>query len=282
MALTQLAYGLGRSSINSLANSFMSTTGRRLAMGPTGPQVLARVARAGWRVSPARQIYNWGRGVSSATGRMRTGGISPWSVRSRVGSPINSVDISSINLAPINDLGTNFLMNGTVPGDLINNRFGRTITMKSFHIQGEWSPGTTGNQVSMKLALVYDAQSNGVAPAWGDIYQLASGSPGSTTQALHLPRNLSNIDRFKVLWSNMYYLNGTNTNAVMTPNRLIFDKYVKIPNLVTKYNAGTSGNIADIQTGSLYLMCLSDSLNTASATNPLLTCVCRTNFLPNH
>jgi len=209
--------------------------------------------------------------------RMRTGGINPWSVRMNTG-PLNMADLQ-LSINTITTSIQKYLLNSVTPGDLINNRHGRSIKMSSLFLDLIVQPGSTTVNSTCRVFVVYDMQSNATAPNYTDIFSdVASVGPLDNTQGCTVPRNPSNMDRFKILYNRVISHTGTLT-ATGPPvvTRYHIKKYIKLRGLETRFNTGTAGTIADIQTGSLYLMTLGDSVATAGQ---LLSGTVRLNFKP--
>jgi len=262
-ALGAAAGAAGAIAVNRFANSRLGRI--------TGPQV----AGAFLRNSPAMLLY---RGIRS---RMRTGGIAPWTVRSNTG-PLNMVDnqISALPMVLLPGVMGIQLMNNTVPGDLIQNRHGRVIKMSSAFINIIVVPNSATTTANYRIFVVYDTQSNGVAPLYQDIFLTSDGSaPINGTVACQFPRNPSNMDRFKVLWDYTGRVDGPVAQTTgPVHNRTILKKYIKLKGLETRYNTGVAGTIGDIQTGGLFLAwgCDTSTLNAM----PTINIVTRLNFVP--
>jgi len=150
-----------------------------------------------------------------------------------------SVD-TTINSA-IDNGGYVQLLNGLARGDDINQRSGREVMMKSVQISWlSFATAATGVDQVHRVVLVYDRQANAAALTWNDVF-------GSTS--IHYPRNLENRKRFKILMDMSYVI-----NAAGEPGTGRMEKYYrKLAHPVT-FNSGNAGTIADITTGSLYLM----------------------------
>lgn len=155
------------------------------------------------------------------------------------------------------------LLNGTVPGNAMQNRLGRRIRMKSIHIQGvilQSQNGAAPVDDFIHWVLVYDSQPNGAAFAFSDLFQ-STDNAGTSASGAYSFLNMSNSKRFKVLRHKSMKLEtigvgsdqpaqeSTDFTKVTTVN-----EYVPLNGLVTQYNTGTAGTVADIQTGSLYLL----------------------------
>lgn len=182
-----------------------------------------------------------------------------------------SVDIQA---APVFDsTGTFTLLNGAVPGDNTQNRHGRKISLLSVSLRGyvyAYQGGTGPSNDFLRLIVFYDRQPNGAAPAVSDLLQDTAQAGGTTTNAL-ANINISNADRFKVLrdmyWSIPYAENVA--SAVTGPRAWdvkpqSYKTFIKLGGMETHYNAGTAGTVADITTGSLYVLALGLNATVAS------------------
>lgn len=139
-------------------------------------------------------------------------------------------------------------------------RIGRQILLKSYQYKFLWT--CTGSNLAttaaypngsntLRIAIVYDKQTNQAPPAIDDIWQLGT----SATQNPFLLRNLDNYDRFTVLSDDLHNI------STAGPNGVTFEKYGAI-SLPTRYD-GTGGANTDITTGGLYLITI-DINNTIS------------------
>lgn len=135
------------------------------------------------------------------------------------------------------------LVNGCARGDDINERTGRKITMRSIQLKFEAVvTATTGIDNTCRVMLVYDKQTNGAAPTIANI--LATSNPAAL-------RNLENRSRFVCLFDRFFHLNDADESG----SRRSFQFYRKCRLPVT-FNNGDAGTVADITTGSLYLLTL--------------------------
>lgn len=153
----------------------------------------------------------------------------------------------------ISTIGSPTLLNGIAEGSDNTQRIGRKITMRSLQLKGQVALsqvdlGVVGtypeNADTIRIAIVFDKQANGVAPAVGDVWNVSGGAAFAPYSA----RNMDNVDRFDVLMQDQVTLN------LSGPGAAIVDRYLKI-NLPVRYT-GTAGAIANITTGSLYLFAL--------------------------
>lgn len=152
------------------------------------------------------------------------------------------------------------LLNGCAPGTGPSQRIGRRIKMKSCIIRMTAAADAAGAVVfqgRVKFWLIVDTQSNALAATFADVFS------GTALQLANAVANLDNRDRFKVLWKRSVPLGqgGDSTQAQIEAN---------VPlRVMTTYNAGTAGTIADIQTNALYLCAAyAQGGNTAAPTNP--------------
>lgn len=157
---------------------------------------------------------------------------------------IPSGEFKAIDVSPslACDSGTAVqLLNGCARGDDINERVGRQITMKSIQIKFNTKVTTsTGVDQRHRIVIVYDKQTNAAAAAWTDVFVSAD------TMAL---RNLENRSRFVILYDKMITLNASAESGSSALRSI----YLRC-NLPVTFNSGDAGTVADIVTGSLYLM----------------------------
>lgn len=158
--------------------------------------------------------------------------------------------------------GTIALLNGMAQGTTASTRIGRKICIKSVQVQGTIEAGSTICLARTKVCLVYDKQSNGVAPSWQDVFDNSTALGANSPQAM---RNMSNADRFTVLWTDVQSVVGTETAGQVTDKSYLTIDHFRRCDLETHYNAGVAGTVADIQTGGLFLMMCSDEPSGTSA-----------------
>lgn len=159
------------------------------------------------------------------------------------------VDIN-IAAGQANTTGSVNLCNGMNMGDTNGFRLGTDITMTFMKVKGHiYSASST--VANVRLLLVYDKQTNAATPTVNDI--LTSTDPNAM-------RNNNNAKRFKILFDKSWAISATN----VFPKR--FDTNIKLGQLNTHYNTSNVGTIADIVTGSLFWVYLSDVV--AGANDP--------------
>lgn len=178
---------------------------------------------------------------------------------------LKSVD-TTVAGAVINATGALNLVNGIARGDDINERTGREVTLKSIHCRFEpYSTATTGQDQWGRIIVVYDRQTNGAAMT---IAQLLTAV---TPIAM---RNLENRKRFSVLYDKTFTLNSSILGAVQVPEaggHKYFEFYRRL-NHPMVFNSGDAGTVADITSGSVYVITLGSENAGATAGACHLTC----------
>lgn len=147
---------------------------------------------------------------------------------------------TTVNIA-CDQTGAVALLNGIARGDDINERIGRKVVMRSMEVRVQSIvTSNTGVDQSHRVLFVFDRQCNATALTVADVL---------TAVDINSPRNLTNRSRFKILYDNLHHLSST---AEPGSHKVInFYKRLWLP---VTFNSGDAGTIADIQTGSLYLV----------------------------
>lgn len=173
------------------------------------------------------------------------------------------------------------LLNGNVPGATSLTHVGRKLVMKSVQIKGDISiisdiAGTT----YARQVLVYDRDQSGTpatpaAITWAEVYSSVNAA-GTVDSSAFAMRNLNFRDRFVVISDRSFELGPLETGATISytgsPQGALVDYYTTL-NMETIYNGGTAGTVADIQSGALWLLTITD---TAGGTQ--LNCAMRVRF----
>lgn len=147
---------------------------------------------------------------------------------------------TSLNIA-CDTTGAVALLNGIARGDDINERIGRKVVLRSIEMRVESvSTNTTGLDQNHRVLVVFDRQANATALTPADVL---------TAVDINSPRNLTNRSRFKIIYDNLHHLNASGESG----SHKVIDWYKRVWFPVT-FNSGDAGTIADIQTGSLYLV----------------------------
>jgi hypothetical protein len=140
-----------------------------------------------------------------------------------------------------NSTGAISLLNGIAPGFTIDGRLGRVVTLKQIKldVQALVTPVTGVDQYN-RFLVVYDHQPNGAALT---ILQVLNSVNVISA------RNFDNSARFEVLCDELHHLNA----SAEPDSNISFKVKIRRP-LQTVFNSGTAGTIADIATGSLYVI----------------------------
>lgn len=159
-----------------------------------------------------------------------------------------SVDVSLDSLG-VDTTGTVSLLNGVGRGTDIDEREGREVNMRSVQLRYIVYTNTEAASDQWgRVILVYDRQSNGTAPAITDVLQ---------TNSITAMRNLENRKRFKIFMDKTFVINASYQTAAAlntASNNHFFEEYYRKLSHPVTFNSGTAGTIADITTGSMYLI----------------------------
>lgn len=173
---------------------------------------------------------------------------------------LKAVDLDTTTVGISGGVTAVLLLNGISAGSGMNQRIGRVASMKSLMLRLQYYPESASSSYGhIRTCLVYDAQANGVAPVYADIFRSlsAAGAVASTTDS---GLNLDNRQRFRILFDSLQQVGGASTATAITnnqgmPNRI--DSYKKL-NLPIQFKSDSS-LIGDIATGALYLVMCSSS-----------------------
>lgn len=151
------------------------------------------------------------------------------------------------------------------------NRVGRIVNMKSIRVKFKAKANYTDisnvqDAKMLRYVIVYDSQPNGVSPHKNDIFQDKSQS-GVETSNWNSNLGYDNMTRFKILKDDTIVLEAPPaifssagarpTGSVQTTEKVV-DCYLKL-NHITNYKSESSpASIADISTGGLYVIFLTD------------------------
>jgi len=156
--------------------------------------------------------------------------------------------------------GTYTLLNGLATGFTAVTRIGRKVTITRIEYNAMLEDGGGGANAAYARAIIFlDKQANGATPAVATFSALLLEAPNQPAVSAMNP---DQAQRFEVL---MDYKTVV-ANAAIEGALIPYD-YSCEHNVV--FNAGTAGTIADIQTGALYLYCVTQNnpaLDTASVT----------------
>lgn len=141
-------------------------------------------------------------------------------------------------------------------GTLYYQRVGSAVTITSIQLTFILSAVPNTGSYCARIMLVYDKQTNGVAPLFRDIMSDNDALPSYFTASY----NYTNSDRFIVLMDEYYNVNpGIGT-------QLVFRVPLEGLSLPSYYGSNV-GTIADIRSGGIYLVATSSS---GAATVPIL------------
>lgn len=162
--------------------------------------------------------------------------------------------VDVISQSTFAEAGNVLLLNGLVPGTGASQRVGKKVLIKTIQLRGAIGAGNVGAtpfRGFCRVMWIYDKQSNAAAPTVANILENVTGSSYM---------NMDNRDRFVVLADKQYAIDqsGGNESAQI--------KMYKKCNLTTIFNAGTAGTIADITSGSIYLLWICENANAADET----------------
>lgn len=158
---------------------------------------------------------------------------------------------------------TPLLLNPIAQGDTSLTRTGRQVENKSLYVRWVYSLASTSTGGSrLRMAIVYDRQTNAQIPLISEIFQ---------TDNFSSPNNLGYNQRFIVLVDEL-----TDPIAVGSEYSTSGVIYRKLKNALTQFNSSTTGTVADINTGSIYML-VSQSGNLAT-TAPVFTIYSRIRF----
>jgi len=163
-----------------------------------------------------------------------------------------SVDLHADNVSCSTTPGI-ILLNGMTVGSSIEQRVGREVTMRSIQFSYVVRANSAGVDQQVRVALVYDRQTNGAAPAFNDVFDFTNATAA---------RKLENRKRFRILYDRTYVVNAIGEAGSQVARRF----YRRLRHPVT-FNSGNTGLVSDIATGSFYLLFLSTQ---AAGTNAAL------------
>lgn len=161
------------------------------------------------------------------------------------------------------------LLNGIAEGTALNERIGRKITLLSSSVKYTVVSPTDFSSSNVRFTVVWDKQANGSAPTAADLFQ-ASATPANSNF------NLNNRQRFQTLYDKRISLNPVDSAHTSHHSGSI---PIRVKGKTTVYKS-TGGAIADIATGSLYLIVCGTAANGGvAATKPVFNYNSRTRYV---
>lgn len=178
-----------------------------------------------------------------------------------------------------NPTATNtILLNGLVQGDTDITRDGDLVNWTSLQVKGKIDMDSDNVlSATARIIIFMDRFAKGAAPTAAELLDASV-----ITSLIFAPYNDDQFPRFKILWDQMFSLNGqvvagftpgTGATTSVAPVSHSFNFRRKInPNKKNQSNYGLAngGIIADISTNSIYVLLLSEN-TTASAISPTVT-----------
>lgn len=153
---------------------------------------------------------------------------------------MKSVSVNGTNVQA-DSTGQILLLNGIARGDDIDQRTGRQVILKSIELHATNKvTDTTGLSQTHRVLLVFDSQANATALTIAQVL--------SETSEIGL-KNLENRERFQILLDKAIDLSVFGQQQ----SKDTWKYYKKLNHKVT-FNNGDAGTVADIVTGSLYLI----------------------------
>lgn len=176
---------------------------------------------------------------------------------------VNAVDLPAASYA-LNTTGSIVALNLVRSGSTYVNRTGRRIEMKNVRISGLLGALRTANASDyVRIAVVYDRQTNGALPSLSDVFQ-TTDQAAANTQTGFSGANLNNRDRFVILMDQRICVPSQTVTAgqISTPgwqdqqqSQIYVERFIKLGGLLTQFKADSSpAVIGDIATGGLYLI----------------------------
>lgn len=206
---------------------------------------------------PDRAPKRWRPGPAMPKGRLSFGkSLSPFSRRTEV----KVADLTSASYA-INSAGALTVLNPLVKGTDFFNRIGMKVALRSLHVNGFLN---TIRNVALfdyaRIMIVYDRQPNAAFPSVATLLQDVSPAGAAASNSLS-GINMVNRERFLVLMDERIYLPETDTGTGAQPGQpdpvsstFKINRFIKLNELISMYNDTNGGTIADITTGSLFLL----------------------------
>jgi hypothetical protein len=134
------------------------------------------------------------------------------------------------------------LLDGMVQGTSAITRVGRQIVVRSVELSlAMHVTPTTGLDQIDRFLLIYDRQSNGVAPTIQDVLE--------SNSVFALP-NKNNALRFVILMDVVKAVNA----STESDSDVVTGRVVRRCNKLVQFNSGNAGTVADIATGGMFLI----------------------------
>jgi len=177
---------------------------------------------------------------------------------------LKAFDVTQTTLPALTPIITtaSVVLNAIDKGNEPYDRIGRAVNLQSLRLRGKVVPSAAtaiALDTMVRLIVFYDRQPNGVSTKATELLQ-NSNSTGSTTMTSSI--NLNYRDRFIILRDQQLVLGpGTQGAGLLVQdnlNTINIDWFIKLKGLQSIYNQVDASTIADINTGALNLMFISD------------------------
>lgn len=158
------------------------------------------------------------------------------------------------------------ILNAMINGAELHQRVGRKTYAKSLRIRGYINQTALGSYDYCRILVVYDAQPNAAFPTIANLLQDANA--GAATTALS-GINMTNRARFQILRDHPILLPESSAADVLSlvpdtvKNSLNIDMFIPLKGLESVYNGTNGGTVADIQSGAIFMVVVSDATGTA-------------------
>jgi len=174
----------------------------------------------------------------------------------------------------------NALTAGSIPNTSLNvipqditesGRIGRKVVIRSVQFNIRWNPNSTVENDNVRFMLVQDKQCNGATA-------IVSGNGGVLeTASVTSYRNLESIDRYNVLYDNVFFFAARAVLAGPTyySNDIPMKSFYKRCYIPIEYDASvTTGALTSIRSNNLFLLCVATDNNNVIGVNG----VCRIRY----
>lgn len=191
---------------------------------------------------PYKRKRTYGSSDRPAAKRPRTGGYITRGYMPRMFTQGEWKYVDNQDSHVLSNAVTTQLINGLAPGTAANQRIGMKVMIRSIELRMWLNCDAASVNTIARIALVLDKQSNGAPGAAADVWDNKA-----TPYNVVTIRNLANRKRFKIMWDQSF---PVSTQDPVHQHHL----YMKLKKpIITEYNAGIAGTIADIASNSLYL-----------------------------
>lgn len=154
------------------------------------------------------------------------------------------VDLASAGYA-LDTTGAIALIATIAQGTSVNQRVGKRVVLKSLQIRGAAQQGSTAIYNDCAVMIVYDRRPTGSLPAITAILNTANSNSFN---------NDANSGRFKIVRRWDFCLSGNGATPATGNEIKDMSQFVPLNDLPLVFKAATTGDIADIDEGALYVV----------------------------